>query len=218
MMGRILTAALMAIVMPVVLAFDGRLATGLRVDVEHIPESLTVDGVPITVHRATGAGVPDLARRIEAQWRSQGSQVRSLQQAQWTMRSRISGGRSEVLQWRSSASLHELLWSSLDATAQARAKPETGLDLPAGCSWGRSVAGKAGNRVFMQRSARCELSLERLASTLRQSLPAQGWQLQTGSGNGLILDQAGKQGLLSLDGIEGGRATWVTWLRVDGQR
>lgn len=218
MMHRIVAAVVVAIGTSAASGFDARLATGLRVDIERIPESLTVDGVPITVHRASGADVPELARRIEAQWRSQGSPIRSLQQAPWTLRSRIHGARSEVLQWRRAATSHELLWSSLNATAPVRAALATGLDLPVGCTWGRSVSGKAGNRTFLQRSAHCNLSAGRLAAALRQSLPAQGWQLRTASGSGLIVDQAGNQGLLSLEGLEDGRATWVTWLRVEALR
>jgi hypothetical protein len=196
-------------------AFEPHLSAGLDVVIDRIPEPLMVDGVQLVMHLASGAGVPELARRIEAQWRRHGSDIQSMQQGSWTLRSRIQGAASEVVQWRTGPSGHELVWSSLDAAANVRPVAESGLILPACCKWGRSVSGRSSQGHFLQRSARCTLPAQELSSLLQGSLPSQGWQLLTVSERGLLLERAGKEGLISLSVQAGDRATWLTWLRVE---
>jgi hypothetical protein len=194
---------------------DTTLAAGLAVTIERIREPIAVDGVLMTVQRATGAGVPELARRIEATWHRQGSRIESRQQDSWIVLSRIQGRNSEVLQWRSDTRDAELLWSSLDLQEPIRPVPVTDLTLPASCSWGRSVAGNTGNHSYTQRSARCRHSRQALSQQLRHSLPTQGWSIRTATESGLVVERAGSEGFIGLSIQEGGAATWVSWLRVD---
>ncbi len=195
-------------------AFEPHLGAGLDVVIERIPEPLMVDGVQMVMHHAIGAGVPELARRIEAHWRKQGSDIRSMQQGNWTLRSRIQGAASEVVQWRAGPSGHELTWSSLDAAANVLFVADSGLTLPAGCNWGRSVSGSSGPNHFLQRSARCALAARELSLLLQRSLPSQGWQLLAVSERGMLLKRSGEEGLISLSVPAGDRSTWLTWLRV----
>lgn len=218
MILRLLIIAASAFAIPVSQGFEAQLAAGLTVTIDRIPEPVAVDGIPMTVHRVTGAGVPELARRIEAQWRSQGSEVKALQQGSWTLRSRMLGAKSEVVQWRNGPEAPELLWSSLDATGPLQPKPDAGLALPAGCVWGRSVSGSSGPRRYLQRSARCTLSVHELSLQLQHSLPSQGWRLRSATDRGLLLDRPGVEALLSLDTHQGEQATWLTWLRVEHSR
>jgi hypothetical protein len=196
-------------------AFEPHLSVGLDVVIDRIPEPLLVDGVQMVMHLARGADVPELARRIEAQWRSHGSNIQSLKQGNWTLRSRIQGAASEVLQWQTGPSGHELVWSSLDAAASVLPVADSGLNLPAACLWGRSVSGHSSEGHFLQRSARCTLPAQELSLLLQRSLPSQGWKLLSASERGLLLERPGKEGLISLSAQAGGRATWLTWLRVE---
>lgn len=216
MMTRLVVLAASSLAHPVASSFDAHLATGLALNVEAFQEALVVDGVPMQVRRATGSAVPELARRIEAQWRSQGSDVKTPQRAGWSVRSRIRGSRSEVMQWRTDIEVPELLWSTLDAAHHVIGTPEPGLALPAGCAWGRHVAGTAGKRRFSERSARCNLTAAELSPLLRRSLESAGWQIRSYSQESMFLDRPGTEGMLSLSGQEADSSTWVVWLQVEG--
>jgi hypothetical protein len=196
-------------------ALDTTLVAGLAVTIERIREPFAVDGVLMTVQRATGAGVPELARRIEAAWHRQGSRIETRQQDSWIVLSRIRGRNSEVLQWRSDTRGAELLLSSLDLQEPIRPVPVTDLTLPASCTWGRSIAGNTSDHFYMQRSARCRYSRQALSLQLRQSLPTQGWSIRTATESGLVVARAGSEGFIGLSIQEGGAVTWVSWLRVD---
>jgi hypothetical protein len=196
-------------------ALDTTLLAGLAVTIERIREPMAVDGVLMTVQRATGAGVPELARRIEATWHRQGSRIETRQQESWIVLSRIHGRNSEVLQWRSDTRDAELLLSSLGLQEPVRPLPVTGLTLPATCTWGRTVAGNTSNHSYMQRSARCPHSRRKLSLQLRQALSTQGWNIRATTDSGLVVERAGSEGFISLSIQEGGAATWVSWLRVE---
>jgi hypothetical protein len=197
-------------------AFDAWLTAGLEIVSEHMPETVAVDGVAFTIRRATGADVPELAKRIESQWRSAGSEVRPLRHAGWTVRTRMQGSYSEVLQWRPTNREHELLWSTLRTEAALTPVPEASLGLPAQCAWGRSVHGTSAGRSFLERSAHCRISADALKANLKASLPAQGWRIRSEKGSGLTLGRPGAEGFLSFTPMPGGAGAWLIWLRVDG--
>jgi hypothetical protein len=215
MRASLLLLAAAALASPVSGAFESRLAAGLAVAIECMPEPVAVDGVQMTLQRVTGAGVPELVRRIEALWRSQGSEVKDLKQGVWILRSRMHGTRSEVLQWRDGKDSAELLWSSLDAAGQVQPMPETGLALPAGCVWGRRVSGSSGQHHYLQRTARCAHALRGLSMQLQRTLPPQGWRLRMANDHDLVLERQGVEGVVSLTAHPGDEATWLTWLRVE---
>ncbi len=100
----------------------------------------------MTVHRVTGAGVPELARRIERSGAARAARSKPCSRGSWTLRSRMLGAKSEVVQWRNGPEAPELLWSSLDATGPLQPTPDAGLALPAGCVWGTQ-------RIRQQRTA-----------------------------------------------------------------
>ena len=156
---------------------DQRLMAGLKVQVDAMAAPVVVDGVAMRVQRITGAGVPELIRRAESLWQQQGSTVKTLQQRDWSLSTRMNGQVSEVLQWRGRGQGAELLWSSLDTSVKPR-PANSGPRLPAGCVWGRSVSGQAAVQSYAQRTARCRQSPHELAVQLRQSLPSQGWAVR----------------------------------------
>jgi hypothetical protein len=167
--------------------FEPHLTSGLDIVIDRIPEPMTVDGVQMVMHLASGTGVPELARRIESWWRSHGSVIKSMRQGDWTLRSRLQGAASELVQWRSGPAGNELVWSSLDAASYVLPVADSGLTLPAGCNWGRSVSGSSSKGHFLQRSARCTQPVQELSLLLQRSLTSQGWQLLSASDRGLLL-------------------------------
>ncbi len=195
--------------------FEPQLTSGLDIVISSIPEPVNVDGVQMVMHHASGAGVPELVRRIETRWRAQSSVIQSMQQGNWTLRSRLQGAASEVVQWRKTPGGYELVWSSLNAAANPLPAVDSGLALPSGCKWGRSVSGRSGQGHFLQRSARCTHPASEMSSLLQRSLPSQGWQLRATSERGLLLSRPGMEGLISLSVQAGDRSTWLTWLRVE---
>jgi hypothetical protein len=197
------------------MAIEGRWASGLDVVIERISGPLAVDGVEMTIHQATGPDVPKLAKRIESWWISLGSEVRSMQQGSWTLRSRMRGVASEVLQWRQNPAGYELIWSSVDTARPVLPVSDAGFDLPAGCTWSRSVSGSSQHGRYQQRSARCSLQARELYGVLRQMLPTQGWRVRTAGDGGLLLDKSGAAALLSIMSQPDDHATWLTWLRVE---
>ncbi|MEO6369379.1 MAG: hypothetical protein ABIP38_15460 [Steroidobacteraceae bacterium] len=182
---------------------------------ERIPETVAVDGAMFTIQRASGPDVPALARRIESWWRLQGSEVASLHQGGWSMKTRMRGAHSEVLQWRVGNQAQELLWSSLGSDAAPAILPEPGLTLPAQCVWGRSVYGNASGQNYLQRSARCNVPMDALQAALLASLPTQGWRLQSANHGVLLVDRSGVDGFLSLSATSGNAGAWLVWLRVE---
>lgn len=211
----LMTLVGVAVVTPAGWCFGIDMTAGLNITVDRIPEPVEVDGVAMTVQRATGTDVMRLARRLEASWRVQGSEIRTLQQGEWTLLSRLSGSRSEVIQWRASAATRELLWSSINVAATASSIPDAGISLPTGCTWGRSVSGSGRQQRYLQRSARCTQSGSVLSRQLRRSLPHLGWRIVNATDGSLLVEQKGMQGLVSLTVHPGEQGTWLTWLRVE---
>jgi hypothetical protein len=205
----------LALMTPAGWCFGIDMTAGLNITVDRIPEPVEVDGIAMTVQRATGTDILKLARRLEASWRAQGSEVRALQQRDWTLVSRLSGSRSEVIQWRVSPATPELLWSSFDMAATARSIPDAGISLPTGCAWGRSVSGSGRQQRYLQRSARCTQSGSVLSRQLCRSLPHLGWRIVNATDESLLVEQKGMQGLVSLTVHPGEQGTWLTWLRVE---
>jgi hypothetical protein len=218
MMSSVLVLVAAVSVNAVDAGIDARLTAGLVVSIDRIPEPVSVDGVQMSVQRATGVGVPELARRIEAAWHRQGSQIQLHQQGDWMVRSRILGPRSEVMQWRVDAAGAELLVSILDVLAPVRAVPSAGLTLPAGCVWGRSVFGHSGSKSYIQRSARCPHSMKLLSRQLGSSLAAQGWKVLIVTDSGLRVGRPGAEGFISLSSRQADQSTWLTWLRLESNQ
>jgi hypothetical protein len=193
---------------------DRALTTGLALAVDPVPEALVVDGVPMTVQRITGRGVDELLERVESSWRRRGSQVRRMQLGEWTLLSRMNGSKSEVLQWRGGKDGQELLWSQLDSRSQPQPAPMSQLVLPAGCVWGRSVSGVSARQHYLQRSARCSDTPQRLSRLLRASLVSQGWQIDAASEQGLLVRRASSEGVISISEQSGSGSSWLVWLQL----
>jgi hypothetical protein len=202
------------LLMPVAHAFDAAMTAGLAISIEKIPEPFIVDGLAFTAQRAAGKDVPELARRMAARWRAEGSAVKTVQQGEWSMHTRLQGAYSEVLQWRGRASTYELLLSSVNVRRVATAAPDPGLLLPAGCAWMRSVSGGSDHR-YLQRSARCNRAASELAAALRSMASQQGWRIRSFNDSGLLMDRSGSEAMLSLSPDPGAAGTWLVWLRVD---
>lgn len=205
--------AAIALTAPVCWGFGADMTAGLNVAVDRIPEPIEVDGVAMTALRVTGRDVSLLALRLEASWRAQGSQVKVIQHGGWTLLSRLSGPRSEVIQWRMSSGTSELLWSSADITRSASPVPDAGISLPTGCVWNRSISGRDRQRQYLQRSARCTQSRHVLSQQLQSSLPKTGWRIVNAADGSLLVERLGTQGLISLT-AEDDLGAWLTWLRV----
>lgn len=216
MIARWLLGAALALAGRESAAFDAHLTAGLAVSVEEVREPVSVDGVSMQLRRITGKDVPALVRRFDAFWRSQGSETRSMQHGIWTLRSRMHGAKVEVLQW-SNSGVPEMLWSLLD-TGALQSVPEAEVALPAQCRWGRSVSGSAAQRRYVQRSARCMLSMSELSARLQQELPLQGWLVRSASQRGLLIERQGDEALISLSQVPKDPATWLVWLHVQGSR
>jgi hypothetical protein len=203
---------------PVAHAFDAAMAAGLAITIDQIPEPMNVDGLALSAQRATGKDVAELARRIEARWREQGSAVKAVQHGDWSMRTRFQGTYSEVLQWRGSGATAELLLSSVNVQHVGAATPEPLLMLPSGCTWLRSVSGGRAGRRFLQRSARCKRTASELVVLLRSNASQQGWRVRSSSDAGMLLDRAGAEALLSLSPDPSAAGTWLVWLHADHGR
>lgn len=199
-------------------ALEPQLARGLSVRAEKVGEGVVVDGLRLSMERFTGEDVLQLAERVEAAWRMQGSQIRALRQGEWTLRSRLLDTRSEVVQWRAAEGGGEMLWSSLDVRASLQPVPDAGLVLPAGCLWLRSAWGESTGHHYLQRSARCRQSRDQLAGQLQRAMEADGWVVRSKGRDGMLLDRAGVESLLSISTSTGDQATWLVWLRVEPMR
>jgi hypothetical protein len=215
MKARTVLGMLTLLLLPVAHGFDATMTAGLAISIDRIPEPFQVDGLTFSAQRATGRDVPVLAQRIEARWRAQGSTVKSVQQGHWSMRTRIEGINSEVLQWRGSDATLELLLSSVNLRHVGGAAPDPLLRLPAGCTWLRGVSGGGPGQRYLQRSARCNRTASELAAILRSSASQQGWRLRSSSESGMVMDRLGAEALVSLSPDLSASGSWLVWLRVD---
>jgi hypothetical protein len=183
---------------PAAAAIEARDAHGLSVSLERIPEPVVVDGVTLRIQRAQGRDVPSLARRIEHRWRADGSQIRRSRAQGWEILSRWRDSHSEVIQWRGSGHVAQLLHSELDIRRHAGGEVRPPFLLPQSCAWGRVVQGRIRERQYLQRSAHCRSPVARLLPLLRASLSSQGWMLQVLSDRVLEVSRDGVHGSLLL--------------------
>jgi len=154
-------------------------ARGLRVNIEEMEGAVAVNGLPMSVSRATGADVPLLAKRIVDHWRieSGAESVRVTQCCGWNVASRLHAGGSQAIQWHSSAG-GELLESTANLGAAAGIVPAPKLPLIADCAWSTPVHGRVGLRQFLQVSGRCNLEASRALDLTARRLAAAGWHWQ----------------------------------------
>jgi hypothetical protein len=152
---------------------------GLRVNIEEMEGAVAVNGLPISISRATGADVLPLAKRIVDQWRIQSGaeSVRVTQCCGWNVASRMHAGASQAIQWRSSAG-GELLESTADLGAAAGIVPTPKLPLIADCAWSTPVHGRVAQRQFLQISGRCPLEPSRALDLTARRLGDAGWHWQ----------------------------------------
>lgn len=191
---------------------EQRLMQGLSLNFESLPGSLSADGVPLLIQRASGTGVAELVRRIRSEWHEDGSALREQMLGDWNLLSRLHGSHSEVIQWRGRDNNAEFLWSSVDTRMSNRTPPRSPLPLPAQCIWGPGISGEDGQQLWTQRSARCSRSPHELAAELGASLQRLGWSVRSEPGNTLFLDRSGEQAQISLVLPEGDSLTWLIWL------
>lgn len=169
-------------------AFDIRadgmhaMARGLQVDIEQIEGAIAVNGLPISVSRATGTDVPLLADRLVEQWRieSGAESILVFRCCGWNVASRLQSGVSEVIQWRSSTG-GELLKSTADIGATESIVPVPRLPLIPDCDWGTPVHGRVAQRLFLQVTARCDFAPSHALDIAARRLANQGWHWQRSS-------------------------------------
>lgn len=200
-------------------ALETRDATGLDVAIEPIAEPIEVDGLPLTVRRATGPGVAILVLRIGERWLAAGAPVRRLSQGGWQMLSRWDGGHAELLQWRGEGATAELLYSRFDARRRPTSVGAPPLHLPVRCAWGRQVAGKAAGVRYQQLTARCRGTAAALMPDLRVSLNADGWQWQETAPGALQVARGASRGMLILVPGRNDSDCWLAWVgTLSGER
>lgn len=166
-------------------AFDIRademlaMARGLQVNIERIDGAIAVNGLAMSVSRATGTDVPLLADRLVAHWRieSGSESIRIFRCCGWNVASRLASGASEVIQWRSSTG-GELLKSTANIGATASIVPAPRLPLIADCDWSTPVHGRVAQRLFLQVTARCNLAPSHALDIAARRLANQGWHWQ----------------------------------------
>lgn len=153
-------------------------ARGFEVRIENLAGGMGVNGIPLTVSRATGAGVHDMAARLVKQWQSESGpgSVRIYSCCGWQVASRIQTGESRVIQWRGTAAAGELLWSSIALNAPPALPPTASAPMPGDCDWSAPVHGQVADREYLQVSARCELTAAAAIELMSRHLAREGWQ------------------------------------------
>jgi len=184
---------------------------GLQVDIEEIDGAIAVNGLPMSVSRATGADVPLLAERLVDRWRieSGADSVRVIRCCGWNVASRLHAGASEVIQWRSSAG-GELLRSTADLAATARIAPAPRLPLIADCDWSTPMHGRVGQRLFLQVVARCSLAPSHALDIAARHLASDGWHWQRSGPQILRAELDGIQAQLIAGPLPQGRGAPAT--------
>jgi hypothetical protein len=163
-------------------SFEAHLLQGLDVRTEVVADPVRVDGVALTVRRATGTGVAELAQRITKSWQAQRSQLQPIRHGVWRLLSRLQQGRSETVQWRVAGPDSELLWSSVDLVGHVAASPNPSLALPPECRWGRRVHDSIGGHSYLQSTAQCRGNFLKATKDVVTLLRTQGWSVhQTGT-------------------------------------
>jgi hypothetical protein len=155
-------------------------ARGLDVSYEELGGAVAVNGLPLTIARVVGPAVPALAERLIQQWREDSGidSVRVSRCCGWNLASLILATESRVIQWRTTASGAELLWSAVNLTVAVRAPPEPAVPLLTQCSWSTPVHGLAASRQYLQVSARCPLDAPATLELVTRRLAREGWRWQ----------------------------------------
>jgi len=193
--------------------FEKRDLGGLAVTVEAIPEEVIVDGLAVNITRASGAGVAQLAQRLQVRWRTEGSVVHAQQMDGWNIASRLDQGRNELLQWRGEGERAELLHSFLVIDRQPRGRARAPFALPRACAWGRVIEGVSGGSAFEQHAAHCETPAQALTAALQPRLQGLGWSIRRRSDAVWELQRSSDHAQLAL--IDGpARGSSLVWLRV----
>lgn len=198
---------------PVGMALEARDLRGLEATLDPIHEPLRVDGVGVRVQRVTGSGVPQLAARIEARWRKEGSPVQQREHAGWKLLARLEGSRNEVIQWRMGPAGPQLLHSIVDVRQPVPASKDA-FRLPVGCRWGRRVEGRAGDNTWQQHTALCRTTVENARRVLREQLVAQGWGVHADTASVLQVSTAGTQADVFVTPAPVAGQSMVVWLAV----
>jgi len=160
---------------------DLELWRAFDVQIEILPESTHVNGLPLLIHRATGSGVSSLVETLKRQWIQEvGIQsVRTDSRGDWVILSRIHAGSLQLLQWRGSGKSSELIWSSSNLRAHIQSPTHSVLALPPGCVAGRTVHGDIDDRGYLQRTAHCTSSPHWTLSAIGANASRQGYAVQT---------------------------------------
>jgi hypothetical protein len=197
-----------------VFASDAQLSAGLRISWDEIGEPVFVDGVEMTIRRATGSDVPKLAARIVAAW-PQNPQPQPLQVPGWAARSQLTPRSSEVVQWRGNGAGAELLWS-VALVAPARALPKPMAALPLRCDWTRQVSGAVQGQEYVQATAVCDDSAEQIRNAMRSELTRTGWKVMA-TGNEVVDLQRGRSQaklvMLPTTSVLGKERSGLVWLQ-----
>lgn len=196
------------------MAMQARDFSGLPVQVEAIAEEVVVDGVALRITRAEGRGVAELAHRIQARWRSEGSEVLEQQVPGWQAVSRLHRGKSELIQWRGTDAAGRLLHSLLATSLPPQRGTPAPFVLPAPCAWGRVIEGRAGDSRFEQRSGRCTVAASQVSGALQSRLQAQDWSVSGQADTGWELERAGALARLTLSEGPGRRQSSLVWISV----
>ena len=157
-------------------------ARGLDVSYEDLGGTVGINGLPITITRATGPAVPELAQRLIQQWREDSGpdSVRVFRCCGWNLASLLNATESRVIQWRATAVGAELLWSAVKLTVAVRAAPAPAPTVPllAQCSWSTPVHGRVASRQYLQISAYCPLDAPATLELIARRLTSEGWRWQ----------------------------------------
>jgi hypothetical protein len=195
------------------MALEARDLRGLDVLVDSIDGPVLVDGVGMRIRRVTGAGVPQLAVRIEERWRREGSPVQQRAHAGWQLLMRLDGSRNEVIQWQAGPEGARLLHSILDLRRTVSA-PKDAFRLPSGCRWGRRVEGEAGHDAWLQQTAICRMGADDLRRQLRRQLVEQGWTVHADTTAVLQVSNAAMQADVFVTPAPVAGRSIVIWLAV----
>jgi hypothetical protein len=113
-----------------------------------------------------------------------------LQCCGWKIASRIHGGDSQVIQWRTRVAGDELLWSTVGLTIAPGTVPAAAAQLPADCRWTTPVHGQIAGRQFVQYSARCNLDASAAIGLMIRHLASDHWRWQR-RGSLMVLAERG---------------------------
>jgi hypothetical protein len=153
---------------------------GLAVHIEDLGTGNGVNGMPVEISRAVGPAVPALAERLIRTWResSPAESVRLSQCCGWSFAGQIKASRSRVIQWRTTASGAELLWSSLRLDTPTNAAPVATVPLIPQCAWTTPTHGQVAGREFVQLAAHCRVDASVAITLASRRIASQGWSVQ----------------------------------------